>query len=315
MGKDRSEESQKNIDYFDMLPEGCIAEIVSHTTPADACHVALVSTTFHSVADSDPVWNTFLPSDYRQFLSRAVENQPIHHVLRSSPSNKDLYLSLSDHPLIIDSASMSFSLDKWTGKKCFMMAASTLTIVWGDTPRYWRWTSDLESRFGKVIELISVCWFEIHGRISTSLLSGDTAYTTYLVYKPATTISGFEDLPLEISVGIIGEESIKRNVFVDPEGGVQRKNFSIPRRLGLFHNFRASHPRAQVALPLNVDRQYPRTRKDGWLELELAQYFNKEGENRDLEISLLEVKGGNWKSGLIIQGIEIRPMGVLRGTV
>lgn len=203
----------------------------------------------------------------------------------------------------------SFSLDKWTGKKCFMMAASALTIVWGDTPRYWRWKSDPESRFGKVIELISVCWFEIHGRISTSLLSGDTAYTTYLVYKPATTIYGFEDLPLEISVGIIGEESIKRNVFVDPEGGVQRENVSRPRRMGLFHNFRANHPRPQVASPLNVDPQYPRTRKDGWLEIELAQYFNKEGEDRELEISLLEVKGGNWKSGLIIQGLEIRPMG------
>ncbi|KAL8094603.1 putative F-box protein PP2-B12 [Apium graveolens] len=297
------------VDYFDRLPEGCIADIVSHTTPVDACHVALVSTTFHYIADSDPVWATFLPSDYRQLISRAVDNQPIHHLLRSSPSYKDLYLFLTHHPLIIDASAMSFSLDKWTGKKCFMMAASSLAIVWGDTPRYWKWISDPESRFGKVAELISVCWFEIHGRISTSLLSGDTAYNTYLVYKPATATYGFEDLPLEILVGIAGEECIKRNVFVDPEGGVQRENVSRPRRMGLFHGFRASHPRPQVAAPLNVDRQYPRTRKDGWLEIELAQYFNKEGENRELEISLLEVKGGNWKSGLIIQGLEIRPMG------
>ncbi|KAL1813118.1 hypothetical protein ACET3Z_023183 [Daucus carota] len=306
MGK---QESEENMNYWDMLPEGCIAEIVSHTTPVDACRVALVSPAVRSVADSDPVWDSFLPSDYRQLISRAVGNQPIHRLLSASPSKKDLYLSLAHHPLVIDAGDMSFSLDKRTGKKCFMMGARALTIVWGDTPRYWRWRSDSGSRFGKAIELISVCWFEIHGRISTSLLSGDTAYTTYLVYRPTTTLYGFEDLPLEISVGITGEESIKRNVFVDPEGGVQRENVTRPRRMGLFHNFRAAHPRPQIASSVNADRQNPRTRKDGWLEIELAEYYNKEGENRELEISLLEVKGGNWKSGLIIQGLEIRPMG------
>ncbi|KAL1813119.1 hypothetical protein ACET3Z_023184 [Daucus carota] len=283
------------MNYWDMLPEGCIAEIVSHTTPVDACRVALVSAAVRSAADSDPVWDKFLPPDYRQLIARAVENQPIHQLLSASPSKKDLYLSLAHHPLVIDAGDMSFSLDKRTGKKCFMMGARALTILWGDNPSYWSWRSDSGSRFGKSIELISVWWFEIHGRISTSLLSGDTVYTTYLVYKPTKTLHGFEDLPLEISVGIDGEESIKRNVFVDPEGVVQRENVTRPRRMGLFHNFRGG-------------RQNPRTRKDGWLEIELAEYYNKEGENRELQIILWEEKSGNRKSGLIIQGLEIRPM-------
>lgn len=166
------------------------------------------------------------------------------------------------------------------------------------------------NRFGKAIELISVCWLEIHGKINTSLLSPDTDYTTYLVYKPSIVVYGFEHQPVEISFGLIGEESIKRTVFLDPVGGLQANYDRMPpRRLSLLHSSRANNPRPriQITLPVDVDRQYPRARKDGWLELELAHYFNKEGENRELEITLMEIKGGHWKSGLIIQGIEIRP--------
>lgn len=164
-----------------------------------------------------------------------------------------------------------------------------------------------KNRFGKAIELISVCWLDIRGKINTSLLSPDTDYTTYLVYKPAVVVYGFDHQPVEISVGLSGEESVKRTVFLDPEGGLQANYVRVPRRLTWLHSTRAANqPRPQVPLPVDVDRRYPKARKDGWLEIELAQYFHKEGENRDLEISMMEIKGGHWKSGLVIQGIEIR---------
>ena len=94
------------MNYWDMLPEGCIAEIVSHTTPLDACRVALVSPAVRSVADSDPVWDKFLPPDYRQLIARAVDKKPIHQLLSASPSKKDLYLSLAHQPLLIDAGDM-----------------------------------------------------------------------------------------------------------------------------------------------------------------------------------------------------------------
>jgi hypothetical protein len=53
--------------------------------------------------------------------------------------------------------------------------------------------------------------------------------------------------------------------------------------------------------------QYPKKRGDGWLEIELGEFFCKEGEDRELEMSVQEVKGGDWKGGLIVEGIEIRP--------
>lgn len=40
----------------------------------------------------------------------------------------------------------SFSLVKKSGKKCYMLSARDLMIVWGDTPTYWRWNSDSSSR-------------------------------------------------------------------------------------------------------------------------------------------------------------------------
>lgn len=48
-------------------------------------------------------------------------------------------------------------------------------------------------------------------------------------------------------------------------------------------------------------------RDDGWMEAELGEFYIDEGEDGEVEMSLMEVRGGHWKKGLIIQGIEIRP--------
>ncbi|KAM3683622.1 hypothetical protein ACJW31_12G162000 [Castanea mollissima] len=45
----------------------------------------------------------------------------------------------------------------------------------------------------------------------------------------------------------------------------------------------------------------------GWLETELGEFCNGSGEDHgELEMSILEVKGGDRKGGLILQGIEIK---------
>ena len=50
----------------------------------------------------------------------------------------------------------------------------------------------------------------------------------------------------------------------------------------------------------------PKWRKYGWFESKLGEYFNEGGEN-ELQIRLMEVEVGTVKSGLIVEGIEIRP--------
>uniref|UniRef100_A0A5B6Z146 Putative F-box protein PP2-B10-like n=1 Tax=Davidia involucrata TaxID=16924 RepID=A0A5B6Z146_DAVIN len=287
---------------FSILPEGCIANVLSLTSPRDACRLSLVASSFRSAAESDAVWERFLPSDYHDILARARDSPPSV----SFSSKKELYLGLCDQPLIIDKGTKSFWLEKWSGKKCYMLAARDLTIVWGDTPMYWRWISLPEcSTNGEVAELIRVCWLEIRGNISTRLLSLETSYAAYLVFRSSTGTYGFEYQPAEGWVGISGDEGETRTVYLDPEeGGEQRHGYQhpiIPRRIGMFSN------NIMLRQPRESSGQYPKMRGDGWMEIELGEYFSRGGEDGELGMSLMEVKGGDWKSGLIVQGIEIRP--------
>jgi len=41
----------------------------------------------------------------------------------------------------------SFQLDRKSGKKCYMLAARSLAIAWGDDNRYWNWIAMPDSRF------------------------------------------------------------------------------------------------------------------------------------------------------------------------
>lgn len=92
-----------NVDFFDLLPEGCIADAVSHTSPVDACRLALVASSFRSAAESDSVWERFLPSDYQELIARSVDcGDSCRKIPPSFASKKELYLYLSDNPLIID---------------------------------------------------------------------------------------------------------------------------------------------------------------------------------------------------------------------
>ncbi|KAK3155611.1 hypothetical protein QOZ80_2BG0205480 [Eleusine coracana subsp. coracana] len=69
-----------------------------------------------------------------------------------------------------------------------------------------------------------------------------------------------------------------------------------------------SRRRSRVRLvPFPADVQLPQERSDGWTELEMGELYNEEGEDGEVSISLMEIKGGHWKRGLIVQGIEIRP--------
>ncbi|KAL3814696.1 hypothetical protein ACJIZ3_015964 [Penstemon smallii] len=290
---------------FYALPEDCIANALSLTSPKDASRLSLVASTFRSAAQSDAVWERFLPSDYRQIISRCIDG-PDSLLVKSK---KDLFLYLCEHPILIDSGLKSFSLEKWSGKKCFMLSARDLYIVWGDTAQYWAWISLPESRFPEVAELLDVCWFEIRGKINMNMLSPATNYAAYLVFTCKSRTHGFEHQPAEACVGVSGHEAEKRTVCLDPDGAQRQRYQIVPRRIGLlYHRLTRLHGQQQDNVPpIEQNTQYPKPRDNGWMEVELGEFFVKEGQDGDLEISLMEVKGGNWKSGIIVQGIEIRP--------
>lgn len=82
------------------LPEDCIATALSLTSPKDACRLSAVAATFRSASQSDAVWARFLPSDYHNLISRAVDGSD--SLLAKFHSKKELYLHLCDHPIVID---------------------------------------------------------------------------------------------------------------------------------------------------------------------------------------------------------------------
>lgn len=260
------------------LPEGCIAKVVSLTTPRDACRFSAVSKSFMSAADSDAVWDKFLPPDIPSILS--------HSSSSSSSSKKKLYFTLCENPVLVDDGKMSFTLDKWSGKKCYMISPKDLVIIWGNTPAYWKWISLANARFEEVAELVVVWWLEIRGKIDTRILSPSTVYKAYLVFMLSERARGFDhDDPLEVKVGLFGEEetSSKRIVFLG------RQNIT--------------------GRPMEIDEtQYPKKRPDGWLEVEIGEFFCPGEEDGVLmEMICKELDLHRMKRGLIVQGIEVRP--------
>ncbi|XP_057459276.1 F-box protein PP2-B10-like [Actinidia eriantha] len=275
------------MDYFSTLPEGCISDILSLTSPRDACRSSAISKEFKSVADSDALWNRFLPSDHREILSRAVAEPPVVF-----STKKQLYFRLAHSHILIDGGNLSFALDKKSGKKCYMIGARALTIIWGSSPQYWTWRSlPDQSRFSEVANLRAVCWLDIRGKLETRFLSPKITYIAYLVFKVSERGYGLENLPAKAWVGVVGERAGDEDWDEDETTSCVYLKFRPCRR--------ASRAAQNGVLPQG--------REDGWMEIELGEFFNDGGENGEVRMRLMETKRGNWKSGLIVEGIELRP--------
>uniref|UniRef100_A0A251T4P0 Putative F-box domain, Phloem protein 2-like protein n=1 Tax=Helianthus annuus TaxID=4232 RepID=A0A251T4P0_HELAN len=124
---------QEMKDFLSSLPEGFVAEALALTSPRDASRLSSVNSFFRSAAQWDSVWATFVPPEC---LPEAIDG-----------SMREVFLRLCDHPIIIEQGNKSFWLDKWTGKKCYMLAARQLSIALFDSPTCWRWTSMEKSRY------------------------------------------------------------------------------------------------------------------------------------------------------------------------
>lgn len=60
-------------------------------------------------------------------------------------------------------------------------------------------------------EIVSVSWLKILGRIKTGMLSPNTLYGAYLVFKESNDGAyGFKNMTVEVSIGVIGEVTDSR---------------------------------------------------------------------------------------------------------
>ncbi|KAG8363802.1 hypothetical protein BUALT_Bualt19G0060200 [Buddleja alternifolia] len=221
------------------LPEDCIANALSLTSPKDACrlHIPLRLPIRHRLGSLF----AFRLSRHHFALHRrprfvACQHRicvsfyfPVSH--RSRTQSKVICILVQYVNLIGLSIvfffflKRSFSLEKWSGKKCYVLAARDLFIVWArgdsDTPQYWQWISLPESRFAEVAELLSVWWFEIRGKISMKMLSPNTNYAAYLVFKCRATLYGFDDQIAKGNVGSAGQESQTLKIGLDESVAIE----------------------------------------------------------------------------------------------
>ncbi|KAF4361900.1 hypothetical protein F8388_005636 [Cannabis sativa] len=295
---------------LDRLPEDCFAHILSLTSPQDACRSSLASSCVRAMADSDSLWDHFLPSDLKEILSRLVF--PIVY-----SSNKQLFFKLCS-PCLIDGgggSNMNSSdkssyllrcllllkwliLEKSTNKKCIMLSARELSITWASHPLYWTWKPIPESRFAEVAELITMWWLEICGTVNTKMLSPNTLYTAYMVVRFADRAYGLDFLPSEVSVEV-GDFKAVGKVNLSPQEGRRKHYFQRVHFLKEMGALRSRLLKDEESIVFGEG-------DNGWIKIELGSFFNNcNGE--ELKISLREVKGQHLRGGLIVEGIEIRP--------
>lgn len=290
---------------FSVLPEGCISTILSFTSPRDVCSSALVSSMFKYAADSDVVWEKFLPSDYKDLVSKSLSC-----CLADFASKKELYQRLCGDPLLLHEGNLSVNFEKKSGKKRFVIGAKELEIHWGDTPQHWKWIPQTDSRFKEVAELVGVCWLYIKGKMETRMLSPETTYVVNLIIRFTETACGLDHPPADVAVEFVGDESNAsgaRTVYLDPECNKRPHAQFAPQRIGVIRRRYGHILRPTLLRPTRYECMFPCEREDGWLEIELGEFYNHGGDDGEIVMTLKETMSGHWKSGLIVEGIELRP--------
>ncbi|XP_010528909.1 PREDICTED: F-box protein PP2-B15-like [Tarenaya hassleriana] len=278
-----------------MLPEDCVAKILSFTTPADTMSSAAVSSVFRCAGDSDFVWENFLPSDYDRMIS-----QSIGHL--SFSTKKDLYRRLCESILIDDGRKM-FKIDKFSGKISYVLSARDLSITWSDQPMYWSWNRRQDSRFAEAVELVMTDWLEIHGKIRTGLLSPSTRYGAYLVMKVTARAYGLDLVPAKTSIRLGNDQTHKNSTYLC----CLEDKKELMKRL-IFANREERMAEVVVAEAGGGQLNEPKERSDGWMEIELGEFETGKGDHdNEVVMGLTEVEGFQLKGGIVVEGIEVRP--------
>nr|GEX27482.1 hypothetical protein [Tanacetum cinerariifolium] len=274
---------------MERLPEDCITHIISFGSPRDACRSMALASIFKNAAESEVLWDKFLPHDYQEILSKSV--CPITY-----KSKKELFYKLSK-PLLIDGGLKAFSIDKATGKKCYMLSARELYIAWSANPQFWYWKPVIQSRFGESVELIMTSWLEVEGKISAHILSPNTMYRAYLIVQLAHHRAyGLDVLPCELLVEVGDFRS--RGTILLSHSERSKRSFEHPQKDLNLMSYDQEDDISRVC----------RERNDGWLEIELGEFYNEGFGEKEVKMSLREVDGVHLKGGLVVEGIEIRPV-------
>ncbi|XP_047951997.1 F-box protein PP2-B10-like isoform X2 [Salvia hispanica] len=166
------------------------------------------------------------------------------------------------------SSYMSFSLDR-TGKNCFLLGPMNLIMSSRGFDGCWRLNEHPQSRFSEVYKLEKAQGIYIEGKINSNWLSSESCYAAYLVF-------GFAEMYANLNSAV----SIVRNFYNE-----------------------SGYPEEQAKM---VKFQEGSERDDGWMEIQLGEFYVDAGENGQVQVQLLDTSCCI-TSGLILEGIEFRP--------
>lgn len=247
---------------------------------------------------TDTNWEGKLPSDY-QYIIKAAKDRVPYNI-----TNKEIYRLLSNG-ILTNKGQMLFSLDK-DGIKCCMAAARAILEECTDPfGRFsdmasFRWISVNDSRFEKVAECQSGRVLRINSHINSHMLSLSTSYATYIVYKLPEVNQGMLECPMEVKDMNYGSSKFDEVRFI----------FLISPKTPLITLTNGDEGRNRR---LNKNALYrpkmecvPRKRKDGWMEAQIWAFKADAATSVNITFDLT-CNEREQLTGLIVQGIEIRP--------
>nr|XP_043606840.1 uncharacterized protein LOC122578857 [Erigeron canadensis] len=223
-----------------------------------------------------------LPSDYRHIIKMAKD--PVPYKI----THRELYLLLSNG-ILINKGQAFFYLNQ-DGLKCCLQAASAV-VKYHESLETFHWISVRESRFEKVAVCQSGYEFRINCNTNSHMLSPNTTYAIYLVYKLPKDIHGVFECPLEV-----------KKFHRYPENETKLFLLTSPKTPVIGQG----HGKNLLNRP-KID-EIPQERKDGWMEAQIWSFITDAAPssiNKELEVSLCDYQ--EKLTGLIVEGIEIRP--------
>ncbi|GMP49529.1 hypothetical protein CsSME_00016475 [Camellia sinensis var. sinensis] len=210
-----------------------------------------------------------------------------------------------------------YFVDKKSNKNCFALFPREFHICWGENPKDWKWTQQMEPSGEdiEVAELLDVCWLEVRGKIDTIDLSPGALYEIVFILKVYGECSG-EDIEvaelldvcwlevrgkidtIDLSPGALYEIVFILKVYENPNDDIEKNHIS-----NYTLTLTIIPPRVKRLSRQAILKENP---VGNWFEIVVGEFIMSPENIGIMEFSIEEYTP-TWKNGLTINCAIIRP--------
>ncbi|KAK9050801.1 hypothetical protein SSX86_030226 [Deinandra increscens subsp. villosa] len=223
------------------------------------------------ISDKDTYWKQKLPHDYEDIIKWSKDS------LRWG-TMKDLY-SIFCRGFLINDGEEWFSLDK-DGKKCLMLSARAAL-----QEDKWNWMSLAETRFEEVADYCNLPKFDIICKFKSKVLSPQTMYGTYLIYKLPEGYKNVKPPPVQV----VDKDSHPKEVY--------DVFLHIPQTPVISYN--AKNKAIDRSNTLTM-KGLPKRRRDGWMEVQVHEFQTRP------TIKMISTRLGLSSYNMGLKGLTVR---------